>query len=56
MDDNVPRAGYRTMFGSAATIYEDTPFWMEDHALANAKAHLLEYFKNLGPQDRVALS
>ena len=28
---------------------------MEDHALANAKAHLLEYLKNLGPQDRVAL-
>jgi len=28
---------------------------MEDHALANAKAHLLEYLKNIGPQDRVAL-
>jgi VWFA-related protein len=44
-----------TLYGSAATIYEDTPRWMEDHALANAKAHLLEYLKNLGPQDRVAL-
>jgi VWFA-related protein len=44
-----------TLFGSAPTIYEDTPLWMEDHALANAKAHLLEYLKNLGPQDRVAL-
>jgi VWFA-related protein len=44
-----------TLYGSAATIYEDAPRWMEDHALANAKAHLLEYLKNLGPQDRVAL-
>jgi VWFA-related protein len=44
-----------TLRGSAPTIYEDTPRWMEDHALANAKAHLVEYFKNLGPQDRVAL-
>jgi VWFA-related protein len=44
-----------TLYGSAPTIYEDTPRWMEDHALANAKAHLLEYLKNLGPQDRVAL-
>ncbi len=44
-----------TLYGSTPTIYEDTPRWAEDHALANAKAHLLEYLKNLGPQDRVAL-
>ncbi len=44
-----------TLYGSAPTIYEDTPRWMEDHALANAKAHLLEYLNNLSPQDRVAL-
>lgn len=44
-----------TLYGSAPTIFENTPRWMEDHALANAKAHLLEYLKNLGPQDRVAL-
>jgi VWFA-related protein len=44
-----------TLYGSAPTIFEDTPFWMEDHALANAKAHLLEYLRNLGQQDRVAL-
>ena len=44
-----------TLYDSAPTIFEDTPFWMEDHALANAKAHLLEYLRNLGPQDRVAL-
>ena len=44
-----------TLYGSAPTIFENTPRWMEDHALANAKTHLLEYLKNLGPQDRVAL-
>jgi len=44
-----------TLYGSAPTIFEDTPYWMEDHALANAKAHLLEYLRNLGQQDRVAL-
>lgn len=44
-----------TLYGSAPTIFEDTPYWMEDHALANAKAHLLEYLRSLGPQDRVAL-
>lgn len=44
-----------TLYGSAPTIFENTPRWMEDHALANAKAHLLEFLKNLGPQDRVAL-
>ncbi len=44
-----------TLYGSAPTIFENTPHWMEDHALGNAKAHLLQYLKNLGPQDRVAL-
>jgi len=44
-----------TLYGSAPTIFENTPRWMEDHALANAKAHLLEYLKNLGLQDRVAI-
>jgi VWFA-related protein len=43
------------LYGSAPTVFEDTPYWMEDHALANAKAHLLEYLRNLGQQDRVAL-
>jgi VWFA-related protein len=44
-----------TLYGSAPTIFENTPYWMEDHALANTKAHLLEYLKNLDPRDRVAL-
>jgi VWFA-related protein len=44
-----------TLYGTAPSSYEETPFWTEDHALANAKAHLLEYLKNLNPQDRVAI-
>lgn len=44
-----------TLYGSAPTIFEDTPYWMEDHALANAKAHLLQYLRNLGRQERVAI-
>lgn len=44
-----------TLYGSAPSVFEDTPYWMEDHALANSKAHLLEYLRNLGQQDRVAL-
>lgn len=44
-----------SLYGSAPGVYEDTPFWMEDHALANAKAHLIEYLTGLAPQDRVAI-
>lgn len=44
-----------TLYGSAAGSYESTPYWMEDLALANAKGHLLEFIKQLGPQDRVAI-
>lgn len=44
-----------TLYGSAPDAYETTPFWMEDLALANAKNHLMEFIRQLGPQDRVAL-
>jgi VWFA-related protein len=44
-----------TLYGSAPNVFEDTPYWMEDHALANAKAHLLEYLRNLNQHDLVAL-
>jgi VWFA-related protein len=44
-----------TLYGSAAGNYETTPYWMEDLALANAKGHLVEFIKQLGPQDRVAI-
>ncbi len=44
-----------TLYGSAPTIFENTPFWAEDHALANAKAHLLEYLRKVDELDRVAI-
>jgi VWFA-related protein len=44
-----------TLYGSAAGNYETTPYWMEDLALANAKTHLIEFIKQLSPQDRVAV-
>lgn len=44
-----------TLYGSAPTIFENTPRWMEDHALANAKAHLLEYLRKVDELDRVAI-
>jgi len=44
-----------TLYGSAPENYESTPYWMEDHALANAKTHLIEFIGNLDPRDRVAI-
>lgn len=44
-----------TLYGSAPGPYETTPTWFEDLALTNAKAHLIEFLKQLQPQDRVAI-
>lgn len=44
-----------TLSGSTPTNYESTPYWIEDHALASAKQHLLEFLKNLDPGDRIAI-
>jgi VWFA-related protein len=44
-----------TLTGSAPLANESTPFWLEDHALANAKQHLLEFLKQLDPNDRLAI-
>ncbi|HKV27234.1 MAG TPA: VWA domain-containing protein, partial [Candidatus Acidoferrales bacterium] len=45
-----------TLYGSAPeSKYEATPYWLEDLALENARAHLVEFIKNLNPQDRVAI-
>ena len=35
-----------TISASAPLPYEDTPFWVEDHALANAKQRLIEFLKH----------
>jgi VWFA-related protein len=45
-----------TLYGSSAeSKYEQTPYWLEDLALQNAKTHLIEFIKQLQPQDRVAI-
>jgi VWFA-related protein len=44
-----------TLTGSAPLANETTPFWLEDHALANAKQHLLEFLNQLDPHDRLAI-
>lgn len=44
-----------TLSGNGHEGYESGPVWMEDHALANAKAHLIDFIKNLDPKDRVAI-
>ncbi len=44
-----------TLSGNGHEGYETGPEWMEDLALANAKAHLIEFIKNLDPKDLVAI-
>lgn len=44
-----------TLTGAGAEPYETSPRWMEEHALANAKNHLIEYLKKLDPNERVAI-
>jgi len=44
-----------TLSGSAPQPYETTPFWLEDHALTNAKQHLVEFLKQMDPNDRLAI-
>jgi VWFA-related protein len=44
-----------TLSGNGHEGYETSPYWMEDLALVNAKAHLLEFISTLDPKDRVAI-
>jgi len=44
-----------TLSGNGHQGYESGPWWMEDLALSNAKAHLIEFIKSLDPKDRVAI-
>ena len=45
-----------TLYGSASeSKYEKSPYWLEDLALRNAQLHLIEFIKQLQPQDRVAI-
>jgi VWFA-related protein len=44
-----------TLSGSSPLPYETTPYWLEDHALASAEQHLVEFLKQLDPNDHVAI-
>jgi len=44
-----------TLSGNGHEGYETSPWWMEDLALTNAKAHLIEFIKTMDPKDRVAI-
>ena len=44
-----------TLYGSTPGAYEEGRTWLEDHALSNARAHLLEYLQKLDPRQRVAI-
>jgi len=44
-----------TLYGSSPMPYENTPYWLADHALANAKPRLLEFLKQLDSNDRIAI-
>jgi VWFA-related protein len=44
-----------TLSGSSPAPYETTPYWLEDHALENAKQHLMEFLKQLDHSDRIAI-
>ncbi len=44
-----------TLSGSGHEPFETSPWWMEDLALANAKAHLIAFIRTLDPRDRVAI-
>lgn len=44
------------LYGSVAeSKYEESPSWLEDLALQNAKNHLIQFIQQLQPQDRVAI-
>jgi VWFA-related protein len=44
-----------TLTGSTPLPYENTPYWLEDLALSNAKLHLMTFLKQLDPNDRIAV-
>jgi hypothetical protein len=44
-----------TLSGNGHEGYETPPWWMEDLALSNAKAHLIDFVQTLDPKDRLAI-
>ena len=61
-DATIPRSvtivlldSLNALSGNGHDTLESGSMWMEDLALANAKAHLIEFVKTLDPRDRVAI-
>jgi VWFA-related protein len=44
-----------TLSGSSPLPYENTPYWLEDHALAMAKRRLIEFLKQLDSKNSIAI-
>jgi VWFA-related protein len=44
-----------TLLGSGPMPFEDQPRWMEAHAMASAKQHLLATIRELDPRERIAV-
>jgi VWFA-related protein len=44
-----------TLLGSGPMPFEDAPRWMEAHAMASARQHLLATIAQLDPRDRIAV-
>lgn len=44
-----------TLATGNTSAWEDRPTWMDDHALAYAKEHLIEFVKQMDGKDRVAI-
>jgi len=44
-----------TLVGNGHEEFQSDPFWIEDSALGNAKAQLIEFIRNLDSKDRVAI-
>jgi VWFA-related protein len=44
-----------TLSSSSPQPYETSPYWLEDHALASAKQHLIEFLKQRDANDRIAI-
>jgi VWFA-related protein len=44
-----------TLSSSTPLPHESTPRWLEDHALAVAQQHLIEFLTQMDPRDRIAI-
>jgi VWFA-related protein len=47
--------GLNTLVTGNTSAYEERPTWADDHALAYAKEHLMDFVKGMDSKDRVAI-